>query len=372
MNKGANLRVPVTGQLTDIEETEAVNECLDAKQYAPGKRVEQFEHTFAQFVGKKYGVFVNSGSSANLLAVTAKFTQGLNIGVTLPAVSFPTTISPYLQNNIAVQVEDVELDTLVPDHYNTFGVHTLGNYSEVYGLEDSCDAMFSGMYQASLQTFSFYPAHFMTTGEGGMVTTDDKSLYLLMRSLRDWGRDCICKSGEDDTCGRRFDQQIGNMPWGYDHKYIYTRIGYNLNGSEMSAAMGIAQLKKLPGFLEIRRRNFRLLYDGLKKYADIFVMPREVIPNTAWFAFPLTIKEEAKFSRRDIVKHLQDNGIGTRPIMAGNIARQPAFIGKVTQSGPLTNADIITEQSFYIGCWHGLAVEQVEYTIDTICKFVEG
>jgi len=371
MQKGNTLRVPVSGQVTGIEETEAVERCLEAKQFAPGARVEQFEHEFAEFVGKKYGVFCNSGSSANLLAVTAwkrNYPDELPLAI-LPAVMFPTTLNPYIQNNFWLKIVDIDLQTLQTVYPNQFGVHTLGNYSEIYGVEDSCDAILPGAYKADMQTFSFFPAHFMTTGEGGMVTTNNAELYRKLKQLRDWGRDCWCRPGSDDTCGKRFDQQFGNMPEGYDHKYIYTEIGYNLAGTELAAAIGIEQLRKLSGFMALRRRHFARLYEGLSQFDRYFVMPRTVLPDTAWFGYPVIVKSE--ISCRELIQHLNAHGIGTRPIMAGNITRQPAY--KHTRfeiMHKLTNADIITERAFYIGCWHGLSDEQIEYTLEVIGDFI--
>jgi CDP-6-deoxy-D-xylo-4-hexulose-3-dehydrase len=201
---------------------------------------------------------------------------------------------------------DVDLETLQATKGGNHGVHTLGNYCTLLGIEDSCDAMFPGRYAGEIQTFSFYPAHMMTTGEGGMVTTDNPLIYNAMKSIRDWGRDCWCGKGNDNTCGRRFTQQFGDMPYGYDHKYIYSRIGYNLSNTEMAAAIGVEQLKKLPGFLDIRRHNFARLYQGLSKYADFFVLPKTVLPDTAWFGFPLTIREDAGFTRKQLTDYLED------------------------------------------------------------------
>jgi len=371
---GNTLKVPVTGKVTGSEEKEAIIRVAEENHFSPGKYVEQFEHEFAKFIGKRYALFVNSGSSANLLAVAGfkKYSELVN-RVFLPAVTFPTTINPYIQHNYEIELVDINLETLQADMaFQDFGVHTLGNYSEINILEDSCDAMFPNGYKGLAQTFSFYPAHFLTTAEGGMVTTDNAKFYTIMKSIRDWGRSCHCDSGIDNTCGKRFSQQFGDMPYGYDHKYIYSNIGYNLNGTEFSAAMGIEQLKKLPEFLNIRKRNFAKLYTRLSKYSEMFVLPKTVIPDTAWFSFPLTIKSDAKFNRLDIINYLDKNGIGSRPIMAGNIARQPAYKDtKFIINQELKNSNIVTENSFYIGCWHGLSEEQIEYTINVFDDFIE-
>lgn len=372
--KGNMLKVPVSGQVTGVEETDAVERVMFSKRFAPGPAAEQFENEFAQFVGKRYGLFVNSGSSANLLAVTGYVDhyQPHNYTVVLPAVLFPTTINPYLQNDYRVKLCDIDLETLQAVRGGNHGVHVLGNYSKLLGIEDSCDAMFPGRYAGEIQTFSFYPAHFMTTGEGGMVTTNDPLLYRAMKSIRDWGRDCWCRGGEDNTCGKRFKQQFGNMPYGYDHKYIYSRIGYNLNNTEMAAAIGVEQLKKLPAFLETRKRHFSRIYTHMQKYADQFVLPKTVLPDTAWFGFPFIVNSD-KFTKCELVKWFDEHGVGTRQIMTGNVMRQPAYVNhpQIKKFGELTNADIITERSFWIGCWHGLSDEQVEYALEVIDEFFE-
>jgi len=376
MQKGNTLKVPVTGQVTGDEETEAIIEVAKSKQYAPNKKVEQFEHDFAKFVKKRYGLFVNSGSSANLLATTAwakyheKETKALEC--TLPALMFPTTLNPYLQNNFTIKLIDVEVETLQAKSPEKHGVHTLGNYADLSNIEDSCDAMLPGHYKGEIQTFSFFPAHFLCTGEGGMVTTDNPELYKLMRSIMHWGKDCWCPLGSDNTCGKRFEHQFGEMPYGYDHKYIYTNIGYNLANTEMAAAMGIEQLKKLPYFLETRKNNFKKLYEGLSKFSDSFILPKTVLPDTPWFAFPITVKRESKISRRDMVEFLNNEGVASRPIMGGNLKRQPAYLNiKFKYGGILENSDLITDNSFYIGLWHGLFEEQIEYSINTIERFME-
>lgn len=374
MQIGNQLKVGVTGQVIGEEEIELGIKVLRSKQFAPNKYVDQFEHDFAKFVGKRYGLFVNSGSSANLLATAGWLQKNKNEdNAVLPGVMFPTTLAPYIQLGYKVRLVDVEVDTLQAPGKYLHGTHTLGNYTQIDGgIEDSCDAMFPKQYKGAVQTFSLYPAHFLTAGGGGMVTTDDPELYRIMKSLMHWGKDCWCPLGSDNACGKRFDQQFGDMPYGYDHKYIYTYIGYNFASLEIGGAIGIEQLKKLPSFLDIRRRNFKKLYEGLQKFESVFVLPRTILPDTAWFAFPITIKKEAKFSRHQLVGYLDSNGVGCRPIMGGNIKRQPAYKDIAFEDVvDMPNADIITEQSFYIGCWHGLSDEQIEYSVDTISKFVE-
>jgi CDP-6-deoxy-D-xylo-4-hexulose-3-dehydrase len=374
MQKGNTLKVPVTGQVTGQEEIEAIIEVAKSGQYAPDKKVRQFEQDFAKFIGKKYALFVNSGSSANLLAVTAwaKYHEKDNLECILPALMFPTTLNPYIHNNFSIKLIDVDIATLQTKTLEKHGVHTLGNYADISSIEDSCDGMLLGHYKGEIQTFSFFPAHFLTTGEGGMVTTDDIELYKLMKSISEWGKNCFCNLGYDNACGKRFDQQFGEMPYGYDHKYIYSNIGYNLANTEMAAAIGIEQLKKLPSFLDVRRKNFKKLYNGLSKFSSDFILPRTVMPDTAWFSFPLTIRKNSKLSRRNMVEYLNDKGVASRPIMGGNIKRQPAYLDiKFKYGGVLENSDIITENSFYIGLWHGLSDEQIEYSIDIIEEFMD-
>lgn len=374
MNQGNMMQVPVSGQVTGIEEIEAVDKVMESKHYAGGRVTEQFEHEFASYIGKKYGVFVNSGSSANLLAITTY----LNIPEvseyhvwSTPALSFPTTINPLIQNNQEIHLVDVDIETLLPESYASYGAMTLGNYHRYPYIEDSCDAMFPGLYTGLMQTFSFYPAHHMTTGEGGMITTDDADVYRTLKSLRDWGRDCWCEPGNDNTCGKRFDQQFSNMPLGYDHKYIYSRIGYNLKATDIQAAIGLAQLKKLPEFTKTRINNFNYLYERLKKLKNIFILPKSVLQNTPWFGFPLTLREDVGFNRVDIMRYLDNKGVGSRVIFAGNISKQPAYENiDFMIDDPLTNTDKIMRDSFWVGCWHGLTFEQLDYTVAEIGEFI--
>ena len=363
MNKGNELQVPVSGQVIGDEEKEAAHCVIDSGQLASYKLSQQFEHEFAAYVGKRYGVFVNSGSSANLLAVSAFLELNGKFHFYTPALSFPTTINPLIQTKQEIHLLDVDSETLLPTSAS-YGAMTLGNYYPYPIIEDSCDAMFPGKYLGEMQTFSFFPAHHMTTGEGGMVTTDDPDLYRTLKSLRDWGRDCWCLPGHDNTCGHRFD---GN----YDHKYTYSRIGYNLKATEIQAAIGLEQLKKLHGFTKIRIRNFNYLYDKLKRFEQYFILPKSVLPDTPWFGFPLTIRDGVDFTRKDIMLFLHNKGVGCRTIFAGNITRQPAYKDvKFIIDEPLTNTDKIHNDSFWVGSWHGLSLEQLDYTVSTIEEFI--
>ena len=368
MNKGSNLHVPTGGQVTGIEETEAVERVLESKQYVGGGKVEQFEHEFAAFVGKKYGVFVNSGSSANLVAVNALIELTNHFYFTTPAVAFPTTINPLIQTGRDITLVDVDAETYLPGFAN-YGAMTLGNYHPYPLIEDSCDAMHPGKYTGLAQTFSFYPAHHMTTGEGGMITTDDPEFYRAAKSYRDWGRDCWCAPNSDNTCGKRFEYSMNGTF--YDHKYVYSRIGYNLQATDMQAALGIEQLKKLPGFLDVRRRNFKILLEKMQAFEAFFILPKETVENTAWFGFPITLKNDHHFTRRQMMEFLQNKGVGSRVLFAGDVRYQPAYRGvHFHEDGPLVNSLRIYTNTLWVGCWHGLSVEQVEYAADTIKEFI--
>ena len=363
MNKGNELLVPVSGQVIGKEEKEAAHKVIDSGQFASYKLTEQFEHEFASYVGKRYGVFVNSGSSANLLAVSA---LNRELEIVTPALSFPTTINPLIQTGTKFKLIDVNSETYLPNGFANYGAMTLGNYQPYPLIEDSCDAMFPGKYTGLMQTFSFFPAHHMTTGEGGMITTDEPDLYRALKSLRDWGRDCWCLPGHDDTCGKRF-------AGGYDHKYTYSRIGYNLKATEIQSAIGIEQLKKLPEFTKTRIRNFNYLYSKSKKFERYFILPKSVLPNTPWFGFPLTIRDGLDFTRKDIMLFLHNKGVGCRTIFAGNITRQPAYKDvKFIIDEPLTNTDKIHNDSFWVGTWHGLSLDQLDYTASMIEEFIGG
>jgi CDP-6-deoxy-D-xylo-4-hexulose-3-dehydrase len=225
-----------------------------------------------------------------------------------------------------------------------------------------------------ISTTSFYPAHHITMGEGGCVLVKSAPMKKIVESFRDWGRDCWCPPGNDNTCGRRFDWQLGELPYGYDHKYVYSHIGYNLKLTDMQAAVGVAQLKKLPDFIEARRRNFNRLYAGLKKFEEVLILP-ETTPksNPSWFGFAITIRPGAPFSRLELVQHIESRRIGTRLLFGGNLMRQPAYIGMPHRVvGPLTNADIITDNTFWLGVYPGLTDEMVDFMIATVAEFIES
>jgi CDP-6-deoxy-D-xylo-4-hexulose-3-dehydrase len=249
---------------------------------------------------------------------------------------------------------------------------------DLWVIEDNCDALgskYNGQYTGTfghIATFSFYPPHHMTMGEGGALVTNDAQLKRLIESFRDWGRDCWCEPGCDNSCGKRFEWQLGELPFGYDHKYIYSHIGYNLKLTDMQAAIGVEQLKKLPSFIEARKQNFRMLYDGLKKCEDYFILP-EIEPEAdpSWFGFLLTVREDAGFTKDDIVKYLEDNKIATRMLFAGNITKHPCFEDvEYRVSGGLVNTDRIMNDTFWIGLYPGLSDHHLKFMLEKIQDYI--
>ena len=400
--------IPYAGRVYDEKEIiSLVDSALDFWLTA-GRYANQFETEFAEFLGVKHCLLTNSGSSANLLAVSALTSPKLGEKRLKPgdevitvAAAFPTTVNPIIQNNLVPVFVDVDLGTYnikadkVEDAISDktraiFIAHTLGNpfdlnkvmeIAEKYDLwviEDNCDALgskYNGQYTGTfghIATFSFYPPHHITMGEGGALVTNDTQLKRLIESFRDWGRDCWCEPGCDNSCGKRFGQQFGELPFGYDHKYVYSHIGYNLKLTDMQAAIGVEQLKKLPSFIEARKQNFRMLYDGLKKYEEYFILP-EIGAETdpSWFGFLLTVCEDAGFTKDDIVKYLENNKIATRMLFAGNITKHPCFEGVEYQiCGNLVNTDRIMNDTFWIGVYPGMTEEMLEYVIDKIKCFL--
>jgi len=390
------------------DEINAIIDTLLDGWFGLGKKAEEFERIFSQFFGREKAILVNSGSSANLLAVSSlcseQFKEKINPGdeVITPAVTFPTTFNPIIQNNLKPVVVDVKLETYnlnvdflesaVSEKTKLIVLpHTLGIPNEmdaimdfiedhnIFLIEDCCDALGS-KYDNRLvgtfgifSTFSFYPAHHMTLGEGGALLTDDLILNKIARSLRDWGRDCYCSwnSPPEGECKSRFDFRIDNIP--YDHKYIYSNIGYNLKPLELQAAMGLEQIKKLPDFIKSRKRNFNLLYNEIKNYEDFFILPE--VPKKAdvsWFSFPLTLRDNTPFNRQDIIRFLENNGIQTRLIFAGNILRQPAYRNiNCKKIGDLKNSDKIMKDSFFIGIHPGMTKEMLNYIIAKFEEFIK-
>lgn len=375
-----------------------------------GRFTREFECALAAFVGSKFAVLVNSGSSANLLALTALTSPLLGKKRLKPgdeiitvAAGFPTTVNPIVQNGMKPVFVDIDLGTydanvkqirkaIGPRTRAVFLAHTLGNPFDVeevvrltqqnslYLIEDCCDALGS-VYSKRMvgtfghvSTFSFYPAHHITLGEGGALATSDTTIARAIRSLRDWGRDCHCSPGKDNACGKRFSGRFGKLPRGYDHKYVYSHIGYNLKATEMQAAIGVEQMKKLPGFCERRRENFSLWLKGFEEWKELFLLP-QATPNSnpAWFAFPLTVRADAGFSRTELTSHLNRNLIETRTLFAGNLLRQPAYQGiSCRVAGSLKATDLVMNNTFFLGTYPGLTKEMIAYTLAVTEKFVAG
>ena len=374
-----------------------------------GRFAKQFENDFSKYLGVKHCILTNSGSSANLLAISALTSPKLGERRLKPgdevittACAFPTTVNPIIQNNLIPVFVDVDVGTynLRTDKIEgaisektkaIFLAHTLGNPFDInkvldicrkYNLwliEDNCDALgskYDGKYTGTfghIATFSFYPAHHITMGEGGALVTNDNQLKKLIKSFRDWGRDCWCEPGCDNTCGKRFGWQLGTLPFGYDHKYIYSHIGYNLKITDMQAAVGVEQLKKLPSFVEARKKNFILLYEGLRKYEKYFILPEaESKADPSWFGFLLTVRKDVGFTRDEIVKYLENNKIATRMLFAGNITRHPSFKNvKYCVFGNLKNTDFIMNNTFWIGVYPGYTEKIIKYLLEKIFTFIK-
>ena len=407
---GGISQLPVSGKVFDADElTNLVDSSLDF-WLTSGRYAHEFEEEFAKVMGVKHAMLCNSGSSANLLAVSALKSDRLGKRalvdgdevITL-AAGFPTTVNPIIQNRLIPVFIDCELGTydataeqmqaaLSPKTRAIVMAHTLGNpfnldavmqiakENKLFVIEDSCDAVgatYDGKPVGSfgdLSTASFYPAHHVTMGEGGCVQAKTASMRKIVESLRDWGRDCWCPTGEDNTCGRRFDWELGGLPYGYDHKYTYSHIGYNLKLTDMQAAVGVAQLKKLPGFIAARRKNFNRLYEGLKKYEEFFILPQSTPKSEpSWFGFLLTIRPGSPFGRYDLVQHIESHRIGTRQLFGGNLLQQPAYLNIPHRVvGDLTNSDIITTNTFWLGVFPGLTDEMIDYMIAVVSEFVEN
>jgi CDP-6-deoxy-D-xylo-4-hexulose-3-dehydrase len=384
--------LPVSGRVYGPEEVvAAVDTTLDFWLTA-GPRAGEFERKLAQTTGHRHALFVNSGSSANLAAISALTSPLLGERRLVPgdevitvAAGFPTTVAPIVQNGLVPVFVDVTLPTYNADtaaveaavSERTRAVvlaHTLGNPFDAvavaelcrrHGLflvEDCCDALgarVGGRHVGtfgSLATLSFYPAHQITTGEGGAVLTDRPRLKRIVESLRDWGRDCWCEPGRDNTCGLRFDQCHGSLPRGYDHKYVYSHLGYNLKATDVQAAIGLAQLDRLDDFVERRRRNHDYLAGALAAYADDLVLPAATAgTEPSWFGFAITVRPEAPYGRAELVRFLEERGIATRLLFGGNLTRQPAFRDvSYRVAGDLAATDLVAEGTFWIGCYPAL------------------
>jgi CDP-4-dehydro-6-deoxyglucose reductase, E1 len=403
--------IPYAGRIFDDEELVNLVEAGLDFWLTSGRFARQFEREFAQFFGIRHALLVNSGSSANLLALSCLTSpkvgeRRLHPGdeVITVAVGFPTTVNPIVQCRLIPVFVDVTMPTYNVDigqlepalSERTKAImlaHTLGNPFDLaavvnfarrhnlWFIEDCCDAVgatYNGQKVGTfgdLATVSFYPAHHITMGEGGCVLTNQSLLKTLVQSFRDWGRDCRCEPGKDNTCGKRFEWQLGDLPYGYDHKYIYSHIGYNLKLTDMQAAVGVAQLKKLPAFIEARQHNFRLLYEGLRNLEEFFILP-EATPGAepSWFGFPLAVRPEAPFTRNQVVRYLESCKIATRLLFGGNIVRQPAYCDdnvRYRVVGDLKNSDSVMNQVFWIGVYPGLSSAMLEYILECFHKMPE-
>jgi CDP-4-dehydro-6-deoxyglucose reductase, E1 len=410
---GGKSAIPVAGRVFDEQELQLLTDSALDFWLTSGRFAAEFEKEFAVFTGIRHQIPVNSGSSANLLAVSALMSgvlgsRRLQKGdeVITVAAGFPTTVGPIIQNGLVPVFVDIDLPSYNanPDLVKNavtektravILAHTLGNpvnldrikeTADKYCLwliEDCCDALGS-QYRGrkvgrfgDIATFSFYPAHHITMGEGGCVATDNDTLKTVLRSLRDWGRDCWCDPGADNSCGKRFDGRFGELPSGYDHKYVYSHFGYNLKITDMQAAIGVAQLKKLPMFIESRKKNWKALRDGLAGLSEYFILPEpEPDSDPSWFGFLLTVREGAGFSREQLVRDLESQGVRTRMLFAGNMLKQPCFdeMRKSEKGFRVAGELAVTEQvmnnTFWIGVYPGLTDEMISYVLDTIIKFI--
>lgn len=408
--------IPPSGKVLDAEDcANLIDASLDMWLTA-GRFAAQFEPKLAKKFGKKLSKLTVSGSAANLLAFSTLTSWKLGEDRIKPgdevitvAAGFPTTVAPIIQNGCVPVFVDVDIAThnvdvnavrnaITAKTRAIMIAHSLGNPFDViaikkicedhnlYLIEDCCDAfgatvtMEDGTEKGvgtfgELATLSFYPAHHMTMGEGGAILMDSMKLARICESFRDWGRDCYCEPGKDNTCGKRFDWQLGELPYGYDHKYTYSHIGYNLKVSDMQAAIGLSQLDKVDYFIERRRENFdglikRLQAEGLDRY---FILPEATVgTNPSWFGFLLTLRDGVKISRRDLTAALEERKVGSRLLFAGNLTKQPAFANSNFRvSGSLSNTDKIMENSFWIGIWPGLTGEHLDYMVDSIKQIIK-
>ena len=401
--------VPVSGRVFDSDDvTHLVDASLDF-WLTTGRFADQFESDFAKLLGVRHAMLCNSGSSSNLLAMSALTSESLGEDRLAPgdevvtvAAGFPTTVAPIVQNGLVPVFVDISLGTynanvdaieaaVGPRTRAIILAHTLGNpfdldritalaaKHDLWLIEDNCDALgatYRGRVTGTfgdLATFSFYPAHHITMGEGGAVVTDRPRLKVLVESFRDWGRDCWCAPGKADTCGKRFGWQLGDLPAGYDHKYIYSHLGYNLKATDMQAAIGVSQLKKLPRFIEARRRNWRRLRQGLQPLEDFLILPAPTPESDpSWFGFALTVRPGAPIRRNQLIAGLDARKIGTRLLFGGNLLRQPAFRAvRHRVVGDLGNTDVVMANTFWVGVYPGLTDQMVDYIVESIGAVID-
>lgn len=405
--KAGETPVPVSGKVLDVSDfVSLVDSSLDGWLTA-GRFTDDFQRKLGKFVGARKTLFVNSGSSANLIALSALTSPKLGKRALKPgdevltvAMGFPTTVNPIIQNGLRPVVVDVQLGTYdaFPDMLREavssktkaiMMAHTLGNPFDLdtvrelcdkHGLwliEDSCDALgslYKGKRTGSFgdtATVSFYPAHHITTGEGGAVFSKSPLVAKQVESFRDWGRDCYCETGHDNTCQKRFGWQLGDLPVGYDHKYTYSHIGYNLKATDMQAALGVTQLAKLDSFIEARRKNFDYLYDKLKNVQGLILPKATEGSEPSWFGFPITLDPNHPVNREDLLRHLEAKKIGTRLMFAGNLMKQPAYRHvDFRVVGKLVNTDIVMMRTFWVGVYPGLTNEMLDYITHSISEFM--
>lgn len=401
--------IPVSGKVFDEEEINNAIQAAKDEWWTEGRFSTEFEQEFRKFLGVNYVSLVNSGSSANLLALSCltSSTLGerqLKAGdeFITTSVGFPTTVNPAIIYGLKPVFVDARLDTINIDVDKIeraitkktkliMVAHTLGipfdlekivalaKKHHLWLIEDCCDALgseYNGQKVGTfgdIATFSFYPAHQITMGEGGAVVTNKALLFRLQRQFRDWGRDCWCMTGKDNTCGKRFCWQLGDLPYGYDHKYIYSQIGYNLKLSDFQPAIGVAQLKKLPYFIQRRRENYAALAAFFQKYKTYFqIVEKPENANPCWFGFPVIVKKKAPFTRTDLTQYLEEHKIGTRNIFSGNLVRHPAYANlKYRKIGTMKNADIIMNQAFWLGVFPGIDEPRMQYVQETLKQFIK-
>ena len=411
-------RITYASRVFDEKEMQALTDAMLDFWLTSGRFTEEFEKEFAKWIGVKHAHVVNSGSSANLIAFMALTSTELKERrikrgdeVITVACGFPTTVTPILNYGAVpvfvdmtvpeYNIDVTKLEGALSDKTKAVMIaHTLGNPFDIKAvrdfckknalwlIEDNCDALgskytidgvtkYTGTW-GDIGTSSFYPPHHMTMGEGGCVYTDDPLLSRLIMSYRDWGRDCICQSGIDNRCGHRFDGQFGELPAGYDHKYVYSHLGYNLKATDMQAAIGCEQLKKFPGFVERRKHNWQRLYNGLKPLEDKIILPKPVEgSDPSWFGFMISVREGSGLERNAITKYIESNNIQTRPVFSGNLIKHPAFDGirntdAYRVAGTLDTTDYIMNNSFWVGVYPGMTDEMIDYMAKIITEAVRS
>jgi len=401
--------IPHAAKVVDSTEISYLSESVLDAWFTTGRFAENFELALKKFYSLRSASLVNSGSSANLVALSALTSPTLqnraikkDDEVITVAAGFPTTVNPIIQVGARPVFLDVELpsynmnikqleEALSSKTKAVMLAHTLGNPFELnvirefctknnlWLIEDNCDAFgskFNGQLTGTfgdISTLSFYPAHHITTGEGGAVLTNSAKLRVLVESFRDWGRDCYCLPGQDNTCLKRFDQKHGDLPFGYDHKFVYSHIGYNLKMTDMQAAIGVAQMEKVSSFIEKRKENWAYLRNAFSDLEEYFILPEKAANSEpSWFGFALTIRESSKFNRQDILNHLAENKIGTRLLFAGDLTKQPSFkAANFKKIGNLNNTRTVTENTFWFGCWPGLKNQHLDYIYESMLNFIK-